>query len=402
MEGVAQIACHLGARRMDEKASSTGSPAELTVRCPKNPRTREELAMSKHSVRKTIGVDLGDRRSTVCVLEDGNVVKPKKRRRGGQTISTTKHGFTNYFGRCEPCRVVIEAGTHSPWVSESLAAMGHEVIVANARRVRLISHSEKKSDDRDAELLARLGSVDVSLLSPIEHRGAEARQDRTLLRVRDVLVRNRTGLVNAARGLAKSSGERIPSGFTPKSFATKVRAAAELSSRLRELVEPLLAAIDDLNSRIKECDRQIDELVKKYPIVGRLEQIAGVGKITALAFVLTVEDPLRFIESRKVGAYFGLVPRKSASGQRDPELRITKCGDSFVRRLLVCAAHYILGPFGPDTDLRRWGLALAARGKKNAKKRAVVAVARKLAVLLHRLWITGEEYEPLRNSQGEL
>jgi len=112
--------------------------------------------------------------------------------------------------------------------------------------------------------------------------------------------------------------------------------------------------------------------------------------------VLTLEDPGRFRQSRAVGPYLGLCPRRDQSGGRDAQLRITKRGDAMLRRLLVSGAQYILGPFGPDTDLRRWGLRLAARGGKNAKKRAVVAVARKLATLLHRLWVSGATYQPLR------
>lgn len=127
--------------------------------------------------------------------------------------------------------------------------------------------------------------------------------------------------------------------------------------------------------------------------------MAGVGPVTALTYVLTIDDPARFRKSRAVGSYLGLACRRSQSGDKDPELRITKAGDPALRFLLVQAAHYILGPFGPDTDLKRWGLALATRGRKNARKRAVVAVARKLGVLLHRLWVTGTVYEPLRNSE---
>ena len=132
-----------------------------------------------------------------------------------------------------------------------------------------------------------------------------------------------------------------------------------------------------------------------------IARVAGVGPLTALAYVLTLEDPDRFAGSRAVGAYLGLRPKQASSGTRTPQLRITKAGDGMLRRLLVGSAHYILGPFGPDCDLRRWGLRLAARGGKNAKKRAVVAVARKLAVLLHRLWVTGDRYQALRRTTGQ-
>jgi len=138
---------------------------------------------------------------------------------------------------------------------------------------------------------------------------------------------------------------------------------------------------------------------ERYPRTRLLRQVPGVGPVTALAFVLALADPSRFRSSRSVGAYLGLRPRRSDSGESMPELRITKAGNGAVRRLLVQCAQYILGPFGPESDLRGWGLKLAGRGGKRAKRVAVVAVARKLSVLLHRLWVSGENYDPLRNSK---
>jgi transposase len=140
-------------------------------------------------------------------------------------------------------------------------------------------------------------------------------------------------------------------------------------------------------------------MAKRYPETELLRQVQGVGVVTSLTYVLTVEDPKRFRRSREAGCYAGLRPGRRRSGKSDPQMRISKEGDQYLRRILVQAGHYILGPHGEDSDLRRWGLKLAARGGKNAKKRAVVAVARKLAVLLHHLWVTGEVYEPLHNSQ---
>jgi len=348
--------------------------------------------MTKVIGNRTIGVDLGDQRSTVCVLEDAEIASG-----GRKTIRTTKRGFSRFFGSFPPARVVLETGTHSPWVSELLESLGHEVIIANARRVQLISHNHRKTDRADAELLARLGRADKALLSPIKHRGSQARHDLTLLRARDGLVRMRTAMVNSVRGLVKSSGEQLPRGCSTPVFTKRVRAAG-LPQLLLLTLEPLLGAIDDVTARINDCDRGVKKLEERYPVAKRLLQVAGVGRLTALAFLLTVEDPSRFTSSRRVGSYFGLAPRQDASSGRDPELRISKTGDSFVRKLLVTSAQYVLGPFGPDTALRRWGHKLAAHGEKNAKKRAVVAVARKLAVLLHRLWVTGEDYEPLRDT----
>jgi transposase len=303
------------------------------------------------------------------------------------------------FEQMAPARIAMEVGTHSPWVERLLTECGHEVVVANARKVRLISRSDNKDDRADAECLARLARADVKLLSPIQHRGSQVQQDRALLRSRAALVRSRTLLVNHVRGVVKSFGSRLRS-CSAKSFHNQAK--DQIPEELAPAVTPVLEIIGSLTRQIRRYDKQIESTAAEhYPETELLQQVTGVGPQTALSFVLTIEDPYRFRCSRTVGAYLGLRPRRRQSGNKDPELKITKAGDSELRRLLVGAAHYILGPFGPDCDLRRWGLTLAARGKKNAKKQAVVAVARKLAVLLHRLWITAEVYEPLRNSDAQ-
>jgi transposase len=300
--------------------------------------------------------------------------------------------LTEYFGERERCRVVLEVGTHSPWISRLLTSFGHEVIVANpsarfARRPR-----RRRNDRLDAEFLARQGRADVRLLYPITHRTAVAQRHLELLRARDQLVAGRTAFINHVRGAVKSWGARLPA-CSSEAFPTRV--APDVPTELRGVLTPLLDVIADLTRRIKHADREVAALAATdYPVARRLQQISGVGPITALAFVLLLEDPRRFAVSRDVGAYFGLVPRLDDSGEATPQLRISKAGDEFGRRLLVSAAQYILGPFGPDCDLRRHGLALAGRGGQNAKKRAVVAVARKLAVLLHHLWVSDAPYNP--------
>jgi len=335
-----------------------------------------------------VGVDLGDRWSRYCVLDQQGKVREE------DTVATTGKAFRRLFGDRSAARVVIEVGTHSPWVQRLLQELGHETITANPRYVCLIYSSGSKNDQLDAERLARLARVDPKLLHPIQHRGGTAQADRALLRSRNALVECRTKLINHTRGIVKSMGGRLPS-CSSSSFHKRVR--QDLPDELKPALTLVLDTIAALNVKIQRLETRIERLAaKRYPETGLLRQVSGVGPLTALSFVLTVEDPERFKSSRAIGPYLGLRPRQSQSGDQDPELRITKAGDSDLRRLLVGSAHYILGPFGPDTDLRRWGLALAARGKKNAKKRAVVAVARKLAVLLHRLWVTAEVYEPLR------
>jgi transposase len=339
----------------------------------------------------TIGVDLGDRNSRFCMLDENGEVAAEG------SVGTTRRALAEKFGDLSRCRIVVEVGTHSPWVSRLLEGLGHEVIVANARQVKLISASSRKDDRMDARTLARLARIDPQLLRPVRHRSERAQAHLLVIRVRAALVEGRTSLVNAARGMAKAMGERLPAcdadSLGPEHLAC-------LPAELRQVLQPLLEQVESLTKRIKEAEAQIEQIARtEYPETELLRQVSGVGPLIALTFVLTVESPERFHKSRDVGCYVGLRPKRAESGERQPELRITKEGDVYLRKLLVQGAHCILSRKGPDTDLRRWGLKLAGRGGKKAKKRALVAVARKLAVLLHRLWVTAEVYEPLRNSR---
>jgi transposase len=291
--------------------------------------------------------------------------------------------------------VAIEAGTHSPWVSRVLKECGHEVLEANPHRTRLIYASKRKTDDVDAESLARLARVDPKLLYPFKHRGEDSQADLALIRARGVGWRSHA-VGQPRQGATKSFGHRLPK-CPARSFHK--RAPEHIPEALRAALEPILEQIGWLAERIREYDRQLEAVSKeRYLETHLLRQVEGVGTLTALSFVLTLEDPHRFEKSRSVGAYLGLVPATDRSGERDPQRRISKEGDEMLRKLLVGSAHYILGPFGQDSDLRRHGEKIASRGGKNAKKRAAVAVARKLAVLLHSLWMSGEAYEPLRNT----
>jgi transposase len=336
------------------------------------------------------GLDMGDHYTHYCVLDqDGKVVERDK-------LFTGRGVFESEFARRPPMRVVLEAGTNSPWASRVLKECGHEVIVANPRKVRAIYESDSKNDHLDAETLARLGRIDPKLLAPIEHRGVEAQADLARIRARDVLVRARTQLINHVRGAVKSFGGRLPES-SAEAFP---KLAPHIPKELWPALSPLIDTIGRLTAEIRKIDRELEQIAKeKYPETKTLRQVHGVGPLTSLGFVLTIDDASRFEKSREVGAYLGLRPRQDQSGDLRKQLGITKAGDSHMRRLLVGSAQYMLGPFGKDCDLRRWGLELAKRGAKNGKKRAVVAVARKLAVLLHRLLVTRAEYEPLRNAK---
>src|SRR5438477_5467401 len=293
-------------------------------------------------------------------------------------------------------RIALETGMHSPWVSRLLSGLRHETIVAHARNVRLIGESRRKDDRLDAQTLARLARIDPQLLCPVKHRSAQAQADLMVIRARAGLERARTALVNTARGLAKSYGERLR-GCNVRNMNPEK--AEGLSPELQSALEPLLAGIESLSERIREYNQRIERLAQEsYPQVALLKQLKGVGMLIALTFLLTLEDPHRFGKSRDVGCYLGLQPGRRNSGQSEPQMHISKEGDPYLRTLLVQGAHHILGPVGADSDLRLWGRRLAERGGRSGKKRAIIATARKLAVLLHHLWVSGEVYEPLHNS----
>jgi len=343
--------------------------------------------------RLTVGVDLGDRWSQYCILGlEGETLAE------GQ-LRTTQEDVREFFQALTVARVVMEVGTHSAWVQDVITESGHEVLVANPRLMEGSKRRKRKSDRIDAHKLARLGRVDPQSLYPIRHRSREVRQDLVVLRARDALVSVRTELINTARGLVKSMGTRLP-GCSSPSFADKVKDA--IPDEVREALLPLVQLVETVNDCIAKYDQKIEELGReKYGHTTLLRQVKGVGPITSLAYVLTLEDPQRFSSSREVGPYLGLVPKQEDSGDSQPQLGISKTGDRMLRRLLVGSSQYMLGAFGPDSDLRRYGLRLCERGGKNAKKRAVVAVARKLAVLLHHLWVTGDVYEPLHHPGAE-
>jgi len=347
---------------------------------------------SKQQPKVTAGLDLGDKYSYLCLIdqESGQVIEEGR-------LRTTPEAFRRRFASEQPpMRIAIESGTHSPWASRVLEECGHEMLVANARKLRLIYANKRKTDEVDAENLARLARLDPKLLYPLNHRGEGSQTHLAIIRSREALVSTRTQLVNHVRGAVKSFGARLPK-CPARSFHK--RAPEHIPEALRPALGPILETIGSLTERIREYDRQLETVCQEhYPETELLRQVEGIGTLTALTFVLTLEDPYRFERSRSVGAYLGLVPATDQSGDRDPQKHISKEGDEMLRKLLVGSAHYILGPFGSDSDLRRHGEKIASSGGKNAKKRAAVAVARKLAVLLHSLWVSGEVYDPLRNT----
>jgi len=351
---------------------------------------RKQIVEMAAQQRLTIGLDLGDRNSRYCILsEAGEVISEEE-------LPTTKTGLNSLFEKMPCSRVALEVGMHSPWVSRHLAELGHEVIVANPHKVKLITQSTRKNDRVDAQKLARLARADPKLLSPIRHRGAEAEGDLAVIRARAALVEMRTGLINCARGLVKPMGERLKSCDADQ---VKEGLAEGLSERAQAAIGPLLKSVEAIGEQLGVYDQKIEEMTKRYPEVKLLTQVYGVGTLIGLTYMLTIEDPDRFQQSRDVGAFLGLQPKQRDSGESQPEMGITKAGDGLLRSYLVQAAHCMLRKGAPESDLQAWGMSKAGGGKRD-KRRALVGMARKLAVLLHRLWVTGEVYDPLYNRKA--
>jgi transposase len=335
-----------------------------------------------------VGVDLGDRKSVACIYARGAIVSWFE-------FAMTPEGVRAAFEGKGFQRVALEAGAQSAWVTRLLQALGYTPVVANPRKLKAISANERKSDRNDALILAKLVWADVSLLYPIQHRSEERALALSVLRARDAVVTGRCRVINTIRSMAKALGHRLKKG-TAEGF---VKREAEVPAELVPAVGGLFVVLHTLNAQIAAYDLQLERLIESsFPEAKRPKQVRGVGPVTALAFVLTLEDPQRFPNGRTAAAFIGLAPRRDQSGTIDRQLRISKTGSNLLRRLLVQCAQYILGPLGRDCDLRRWGHGLAARGGKNGKKRAVVATARKLAVLMFRLWKSGDVWKPLHNA----
>lgn len=342
----------------------------------------------------TEGLDLGDQESVTCLIDESCRIVGRGR------IKTTAEELTAHFGQGRLRRVVLEASTHSPWVGRLIKDLGHELIVANPRHVHLIANNQRKNDHNDAELLARMGRADPELLSPVTPRSEQQQDDLSLIRQREGFVRSRTREINIQRSLVKSTGDRLPS-CSAESFHRKITAKS-VSARLWDLLEPGVTVVECLSLQIKVCDDKLETIGRKrYPQIERLQKIHGVGPVVALAYVLTLGDPSRFSRSREVGAYIGLVPAQKQSSQSNPQLSITKCGNTYLRCLLVNAAQRILQKRSPDCALKQHGLRIyQAQGETRiAKRKAVIAVARKLAVIMHRVWVSGQEYDPFHGAK---
>jgi len=342
-----------------------------------------EMEAGNDKPAMTMGLDLGDRYSRYCLLNEESEVVEEGR------IQSTEAALRRHFEGEARQRIALECGWQSPWVSRLLKTLGHQVLVANPRKIPALTASVSKNDRNDAEALARFAAADPKLLSPVHHRSLKRQQDLNLIQARATLVHARTMIVNAVRGLVKSAGGRLPACSTE---SLPVRGQASIPPSLVTVATPLFKQIALLNEQIGSMDQQIEKLAVKYPEIAVLRTAPGVGPLVAATYVLTLDRP--DAANRSAGAFLGLRPGQSQSGDSDPQRRISKAGDTYLRSLLVQSAQYILGRFGPDSALRRWGLKLASTGGKRGKKRAIVAVARKLAVLLHSMWRSRQRFQP--------
>ncbi len=373
--------------KKDSKKTRKKKQKELTAALLASLQEREAGSL-------VIGIDLGDRTSHYCVRTLAQEVVME-----GE-VATKAEALVDLFQPLKRQRVAIETGTHSPWVGELLGLLGHEVIVGNSRKLKLITENDQKSDVVDSRLLSKLACVSVDWLHPVYQRSGETKAELTLVRAREMMIATRTALINHVRGTVKSFGCRL-SHCDAGRFVEM--AQVEIPNRLRGSLSGVLTVLAELQEQIYSYDCQVRHACETtHPETRWLLQVKGVGPVTALTYVLTIEDPQRFRYSREVGPYLGLVQKKRQSGSRDPQLGISKAGDEMLRKLLVNCAHTILTNAAADSDLRRWGLALLEAGQragqKGARSRAATAVARKLAVLLHRLWVDEATYVPLRKS----
>lgn len=338
-----------------------------------------------------IGIDVHKRESQVCVLGEGGEVVLERR------IATRRERLVELLGKRPKARVLLESSTESEWVARCLEELGHEVVVADPNFASMYATRSRrvKTDKRDARTLAeanRLGAYRKA------HRiSDERRQVRAQVAAREVLVRTRTRLINQVSAQLRQEGLRVGSGES-EHFAQRV-GALSLPTRLQHQVEALLAVLKPVNEQVAALDAVLEQLCRQDEQLARLCTVPYVGPVTACAFASAVDDPERFGRAHQVEAYLGLVPSESSSGEKQHKGRITKAGNTRVRWLLVEAAVKWLWHPRPETEvLRVWAQGIAARG---GKKKAVVALARRLAGILFAMMRDGTEYRAPRHPVQE-
>jgi transposase len=342
------------------------------------------------------GIDIHTRKSNYCALdESGEEI-------GTANFLTTKKAFTHHFGKIDKAKIAIEAGAHSHWIAELLKELGHDVVVANPRRVGLIAKNREKDDQTDAELLARLVRTDPRLLHGTHTRSAENLILRGMIKSRSTLVECRTKLINSVRGIVKPFGIVIPRCNSEQFHEVAINYEPISSGNVKAVIAAMLVQIGSLTKEIDFQTKAIEGIEFDDPTITRFKTVPGIGNLIALAYVAYIDDPNRFGRSEQVGKYLGLSSGRRFSGGGGHTLGITKEGDPQMRALMLQAAYAFMRS-KKDSELKQWTVQLMARkgGKdsREAKKKTATALARKLGVLLHRIWITGEKFEPFYHTK---
>ncbi|HEY1606234.1 MAG TPA: IS110 family transposase [Allosphingosinicella sp.] len=323
------------------------------------------------------GLDVSDKSTHICVVDDAGAISWRG------VCATDPEVLARTLGRHCPdaVRVVLETGALSPFLYHGLIERGVPAICICARHAKKVLSRVNKSDPHDAEGLAQLART--GWFKTVHVKEGATHLDRAHLKVREQLVRAHAAMKNQLRGLLKLFGLRLGQATTPAKRAERLQALMAMKPELKAVLAPLVAALAALEEQIAVSTRTLKHRAAADPVCARLMSVPGVGPVGALTFKTSIEDPTRFLKGADVGAFAGLVPRRFQSGERDTKGGISRAGDPMLRRALYEAANSLLARVKRDCALRRWGLQLAA---SKGPKRARVAVARKLAVLLHTLW----------------
>ena len=334
------------------------------------------------------GIDVSLRFVSICVVDEAGVVRYEEKVAAEvDVIVASLRRFS-----CEITQVGFEAGALTQYLTYGLRAAGFEVICLEARQVAAtLAAMRNKTDRNDARGLAQI--LRSGWYRRVHVKSLESHQLRALLTSRKAILTKCIDLENELRGLLKIFGVRLAPRVGHGSFDEAVRGAAEADPLLARALVPLLDARTVLYKTYLKLDNAVKAVVRTDPICQRLMTVPGVGPITSLTFKVGVDDPSRFRSSRTVAAHFGLTPRRYQSGETDNPGRISKAGDTDVRCALYTAAHALMTRSDAWSTLKAWGLRLA---KIRGHRRAVVAVARKLAVILHRMWIDGTAFRSSR------
>lgn len=331
----------------------------------------------------SIGLDVSLETIAICAVDEaGGIVW--EARVGGEPEAVLE-ALGSWRDRIS--RIGLEAGPTSEWIAGRLLESGLPVVCLETRHVKAaLSAMTVKTDRNDARGLAQI--VRSGWLKPIHLKSAGSQRLRTLAAARKVMVRSVTANEQAIRGLLRPFGLKV-GNVTRRRFGDRVRILVEADRLLSAIVEPLLRAHERLRLELAELHRLVLRAVRSETVCRRLMTMPGIGPVTALTYRAMVDDPTRFRRSRAVGAYLGLTPRRYQSGETDRVGRITKVGDGETRTALFEAANVILRPTTRWSGMKAWAMRIADR---QGARRAKVALARRMAVILHRMWIDETDF----------